>query len=51
MRVPEFALVLGQGAVEAGGDHVFDADEAGVGGGGIVDEALAEVWMIVKQEK
>lgn len=35
---------MGEGVVEARGDHVFDADEAGVGGRGVVNEALADVW-------
>ena len=44
MRVPELALLGVEGSVEGSGDHVFDADETGVGGGAIVDEALADVW-------
>lgn len=44
MGVPEFALGLVEGFEEGAGDHVFDADEAGVGGGAVVDETLADVW-------
>lgn len=43
MRVPELAFFGIEGGVELGGDHVFDADETSVGGGGVVDEALADV--------
>lgn len=42
--MPELALVGVKGFEERGADHVFDADEAGIGGGGVVDEALANVW-------
>jgi len=31
--VPSFALLGLEGGVQVGGDHVFDADEAGVGKG------------------
>lgn len=44
MGVPELALTGVKGLVESGSDHVFDADEAGVGFRGVVDEALAYVW-------
>ena len=43
MGVPELALTGFEGFVEGGGDHVFDADEAGVGKRGVVDEALTDV--------
>lgn len=43
--VPEFAFGGFERFVESRGDHVFDTDEAGVGGRGIVDEALADVWL------
>lgn len=45
MGVPEFALGLVEGFVEGAGDHVFYADEAGVLGGAVVDETLADVWL------
>ncbi len=41
--VPELALVGVQGFVEGGADHIFDANEAGVGGRCVIDEALADV--------
>lgn len=44
MGVPQLALGVVEGGEEGGADHVFDADEAGVGGGGVVDEALADVF-------
>lgn len=47
MTVPELAFGGREGGVEWCGDHVFDADEAGVGVGGVVDEALADVWVVV----
>ena len=43
MAVPETALRGVEGGVDGGADHVFDADEARVGVGGVVDEALADV--------
>lgn len=43
VAVPEAALGGVEGFVEDGADHVFDADEARVGEGGVVDEALADV--------
>lgn len=46
MGVPEFAFGGGESFVEGAGDHVLDADEAGVGGRGVVDEALADVWVV-----
>lgn len=42
--MPELTLGGGEGGVDAGGDHVFDAEETGVGGRGVVEEALADVW-------
>lgn len=42
--VPEFAFVWGESCVELRGYHVFDADEAGVWGGGVVEDALADVY-------
>ena len=42
--VPELALGRGKSFVEGAGDHIFDADKAGVGGGSVVDQALADVW-------
>lgn len=44
MAVPELALGRVEGAEEGGADHVFDADEAGIRGGCVVDEALADIW-------
>jgi hypothetical protein len=44
VRVPVFALVLLEGFVEAGTDHVFDADEAGIGFGRVVEKALSHLW-------
>ena len=42
--MPELALLGVEGFVEGRGDHILDADETGVGGRGVVDEALADVW-------
>ncbi len=41
--MPELALFGVEGFVEGSADHVFDANEAGVGGRGVVDEALADI--------
>lgn len=43
MRVPEPLFGGGQRAEEPRGDHVFDAEEFGVGGGRGVEETLADV--------
>lgn len=44
MRVPKLALRLGEGVVDFGGDHVFEPDETGVGFGGVVEEALSDIY-------
>ena len=43
VAVPQAALVLGQGLVEVGLDHVLDADQTGAGRGAVVQQALADV--------
>lgn len=47
MAVPELALFGVEGIKEGGADHVFDADEAGVGVWGVVDKTLADIWDVV----
>lgn len=37
MGVPELALGRVKGFVKGAGDHIFDADEAGVGSRSVVD--------------
>jgi len=44
VAVPELALFGIEGFEEGGADHVFDANEAGVGVRGVVDETLADIW-------
>ena len=44
MAVPELALFGIEAFEEGGAVHVFDADEAGVGVRGVVDETLADIW-------
>lgn len=44
MAVPELALFGIECFEEGGADHVFDADKAGVGVRGVVDETLADIW-------
>lgn len=43
MRMPELLLFRIEGLVFSLGDHIFHPDEAGVLGGGIVDETLAQI--------
>ncbi len=43
VAVPEFAFGGVEFFVDFGADHVFNTDYAGVGFGGVIDEALAEV--------
>ena len=43
--MPQLALFGVEGLVQSAADHVFDADEPGVGSRGIIDEALADVWV------
>ena len=47
VTVPELTLFCVESGVKLGGDHIFDADEAGVFGGGVVDEALADVYVVL----
>jgi hypothetical protein len=44
VRMPVFALVLLEGFVEAGTDHVFNTDETGIGFGRVVEKALSHLW-------
>lgn len=44
MAVPKLALVGVESFVEGCADHVFDTDDAGIGIGAVVDEALADVF-------
>ena len=44
VAMPELAFVGVKGFEESRTDHVFDANEASIGGRGVVDEALADVW-------
>ena len=41
--VPSSALFGLEGGVEVGRDHIFDTDEAGIGEGRVVEDALADV--------
>lgn len=47
--MPELALGLRQRFVKSGRDHIFDANKTGVGRGGIVDKALANVYKTTYQ--
>lgn len=47
VRVPEVFFFFGERAEEARGDHVFEADEARVGVGGVVEEALSDVFIYI----
>ncbi len=45
--MPELPLLGVKSFVEVGFDHVLDPDEPGVGAGGVVDDALADVLVEV----
>jgi len=48
VSVPELAFRPWESGEEAGGDHVLDSYETGGGGGRVVDEALADVFVEIR---
>lgn len=44
MAVPKLAFVSVESFVESCADHVFDTDDAGIGLGAVVNEALANIF-------